>query len=300
MPDHIRNQNRNYVPVESPDYARNFRANEPWPPNQGQYAKCTGTINGSYPIYLIQEPRRTCSACFDPNQICQTQCMAGCPADSPACQPDVGIIGNGVCEGIDQPQPGTPEAELADHFTEADCCGDGICQPVEQGHPWLCPNDTAIRDCTINDDKNNLDPGTFNPPDAVETVELCDQVSDPALKAACRCCGGDAGSCSSAAGVLPQGGAGIWTSFGCVNTRPASIVKTVVIIGLYLSGGIILLVIVVAAFLLSTSRGDPKQVNQAKDLITSAITGVIIIIFSVAILRFIGTDILQLPGFGGS
>jgi hypothetical protein len=69
-------------------------------------------------------------------------------------------------------------------------------------------------------------------------------------------------------------------------------------IGLGVGGGICLLMTLAAGFMITTSQGDPKQFNEAKDMITSAIVGLLFIIFSVFILQFIGVTVLQIPGFG--
>jgi hypothetical protein len=45
------------------------------------------------------------------------------------------------------------------------------------------------------------------------------------------------------------------------------------------------------------SRGNPEQVQQAREQFTAAIVGLMFIIFSLVILQSIGFDILQLPGF---
>jgi hypothetical protein len=70
-------------------------------------------------------------------------------------------------------------------------------------------------------------------------------------------------------------------------------------IGLGLAGGIALLMIIAAGFLLTTSQNDPKKVTEAKELVTSAVIGLLFIVFSVTILQFIGVTILRIPGFGG-
>ena len=91
---------------------------------------------------------------------------------------------------------------------------------------------------------------------------------------------------------------GIWTAVGCIPSNPESIINTIIRIGLTLGGGIVLVMILVGAFMLSTSKGDPKKTQEAKELITSAIIGLLFIIFSITILQFIGASVIKIPGFG--
>ena len=71
-------------------------------------------------------------------------------------------------------------------------------------------------------------------------------------------------------------------------------------LGLTMGGGVALLMILGSGFILSTSAGDPKRTGEAKEMLVAAITGLIFVIFSVAILQFIGFSVLQIPGFGGN
>jgi len=48
-----------------------------------------------------------------------------------------------------------------------------------------------------------------------------------------------------------------------------------------------------------TSAGSPESIQAGKELITSALAGLIFIILSLFLLKLIGVDILQIPGFGG-
>lgn len=96
------------------------------------------------------------------------------------------------------------------------------------------------------------------------------------------------------------GGNATWTAVGCFSGEPSQIIGSLIKIGLNIGGGVALIMILVAGFMFTTSQGDPKKTNEAKELMTSAVIGLLFIIFSVTILQFIGVSILQIPGFGSS
>ena len=68
-------------------------------------------------------------------------------------------------------------------------------------------------------------------------------------------------------------------------------------LGLGIGGGVVLLMILAASFKLTTSKGDPKATEEAKEMITNAIGGLLFILFSVVLIRTIGRGLLQIPGF---
>lgn len=82
-----------------------------------------------------------------------------------------------------------------------------------------------------------------------------------------------------------------------IKTRPEEFVKAIIGILLSLSGGIAVLIIMFSGYHLMVSRGDPEKVQGAKETITSAIVGLLFIIFSIVILQVIGVDILKIPDF---
>ena len=64
-------------------------------------------------------------------------------------------------------------------------------------------------------------------------------------------------------------------------------------------GGLIaFLLMVFGGLQIIFSGGNPERVKAGKEIITAAIGGLLLIIFSVFILRIIGYDILAIPGFG--
>ena len=63
-------------------------------------------------------------------------------------------------------------------------------------------------------------------------------------------------------------------------------------------GGVIaFILIVIGGFQIILSSGSPERVKAGKEMITSAIAGLLLIIFAVFILKLIGADILKIPEF---
>lgn len=94
----------------------------------------------------------------------------------------------------------------------------------------------------------------------------------------------------------------IYTAIGCVPVLGANgqtdflsfVLKWAVGVG----GGIAFLLIIYGGFMVMSSSGNPERLKAGQELLTSAIAGLILLIFSVFILKFIGVDILGLNKFG--
>lgn len=96
-----------------------------------------------------------------------------------------------------------------------------------------------------------------------------------------------------------KGTQGLPTAIGCIPTDEINeFVAKILRLSISLGGGIAFLLMLWGAFRVMTSSGDPKSVQAGQELITSALAGLILIIFSVFLLQLIGVKILQLPGFG--
>lgn len=94
-------------------------------------------------------------------------------------------------------------------------------------------------------------------------------------------------------------GGGVWTGIGCVQGSINEFIgQTVFGMGIGLAGGFSLLCIIYAAFMMQSSQGNPEKLKKAQEMITSCIMGLMLIIFSVFILKLIGVNILKIPGFG--
>lgn len=91
----------------------------------------------------------------------------------------------------------------------------------------------------------------------------------------------------------------IRTPFGAISTDAGNFIKDLLRVLLSISGGIVLLLIIRSGYQLMTSQGNPEKITEAKDRITSAIIGLLFLIFSLVILEVIGVDIFNIPGFSG-
>lgn len=91
---------------------------------------------------------------------------------------------------------------------------------------------------------------------------------------------------------------GIWTGMGCLPLDIKTLINGFILTtGIGLGGGFALLCIIYAAFMMQSSQGNPEKLKKAQEMITSCIMGLMLIIFSVFIMRLIGVNILRIPGF---
>ncbi len=90
------------------------------------------------------------------------------------------------------------------------------------------------------------------------------------------------------------------TAIGCINVLGGQeeFLGDLLRWGVGVGGGIAFLLILYAGFMIMTSAGNPERLKAGQELLTSAISGLILLIFSIFILRFIGIDILGLGQFG--
>lgn len=97
-------------------------------------------------------------------------------------------------------------------------------------------------------------------------------------------CGSDGLSVNTAIGCIP---------FGNQNELIGFFLKW----GLGIGGGIAFILLLLGGFQIMTSRGDPNRLKAGQELLTSAIAGLLLLIFSLVILRIIGFDILKIQAF---
>ncbi len=92
-------------------------------------------------------------------------------------------------------------------------------------------------------------------------------------------------------------GIGVLTAIGCISGNVGKLTATFLRIGIGIAGGLAFLLIIFGGLRIILSSGHPEAMMEGREIVTSAIVGLLLIIFSVFLLRFISVDVLKLPGF---
>jgi len=125
---------------------------------------------------------------------------------------------------------------------------------------------------------------------------ICEQLGDSNDQSSCFKCfdpknyGSDANERSKSPGS--------WTALGCIPTDTAGFVKWLLGPFMGIAGGIAFLLILKGGYQIMFSQGNPESITDGRDTIVAAVSGLVVIILSVAILEIIGVEILNIPGFG--
>ena len=90
------------------------------------------------------------------------------------------------------------------------------------------------------------------------------------------------------------------TAIGCITVLDTSeeFLNDILAWAVGIGGGIAFILMVYAGFMIMTASGNPDRLKAGQELLTSAISGLILLVLSVFILKFVGIDILGLDKFG--
>ncbi|MEI7604481.1 MAG: pilin [bacterium] len=93
---------------------------------------------------------------------------------------------------------------------------------------------------------------------------------------------------------------GIPTGIGCLPSSMSGLITVLVRIASMTAGGIAVLIITISGIKIALNAGNPDEVRKAQKSISSAVTGMLVIIASVLLLNLVGVRILDLSSFGGN
>jgi len=88
----------------------------------------------------------------------------------------------------------------------------------------------------------------------------------------------------------------VMTAIGCIPVSIGGFISWIIPNLMGVVGGISFLIMVYGFIMIATSEGDPKKAQAAKETITAAITGLILSIFAIFLVRLIMLYVLRLPG----
>jgi len=86
------------------------------------------------------------------------------------------------------------------------------------------------------------------------------------------------------------------TAIGLINVSAEGFVNSLFRFVLVIAGFGAIIIIIYSGYVLATSQGNKEKIAAARETLTSAILGLLFIIFSIVILEIIGVDILRIPG----
>lgn len=136
----------------------------------------------------------------------------------------------------------------------------------------------------------------WNPPSEcyvpIEESIYCNQFPSTMCSSQSSTCVPDP-SCANPANPPPGRGDCLDTAIGCIDIRdPTGLVTSIMGLAIGIAGGIAFLLMIVGTIQALSSSGNPEKISAGQQMITSAIAGLLLIVFAVFILRVIGKDIL--------
>lgn len=139
----------------------------------------------------------------------------------------------------------------------------------------ICPD---IKRCyNFNDARADKDNNIWCPPDAPSPTPAPAPCAERDAKGACT-------SVTTSLYDTP------------IKTEAGEFIQVISLIVLSLAGGIAVLLLISAGYKILTSSGKPEAIQAGREQLTSAIVGLLFIIFSYVIFQFIVSDLLKIPG----
>lgn len=82
------------------------------------------------------------------------------------------------------------------------------------------------------------------------------------------------------------------TAIGCVPYQLSDFIDFLIKFGLGIGGGVALLMMIIGGYEILTNPAGPEEIQEGKKLITNAVIGLLLMLFSISILHIIGGGVL--------
>jgi hypothetical protein len=97
---------------------------------------------------------------------------------------------------------------------------------------------------------------------------------------------------------LQQGTGNTYTAIGCVPSTAGAVITVLLSVGIALGAFFALIFIIIGGFEIMTNSTNPDEIKEGQQKIVNAVLGLLLIIFSVVLLRILGVDVLGLSALG--
>ena len=95
----------------------------------------------------------------------------------------------------------------------------------------------------------------------------------------------------------PSGCKVVKTAIGDIPTDPLGFIMRIFSIVLSIAGVGAIIIIIFSGYRMMLSRGNPEAIKSAREALTSAVVGLVFIVFSLVLLSVIAGNVLKIPGF---
>lgn len=135
---------------------------------------------------------------------------------------------------------------------------------------------------------------SFKPPGAGSTSNYTPPPADPLNKKVCEYfLPGDLASFNKCNNCMKDGS--VWTSLGCIKAAdPYAFVGQIITWAVILGAGLATAIIGFQGLQIVMAGDDPKKVKASQEAITAAISGLLLIVFSIMLMNILGIKILNL------
>ncbi len=125
------------------------------------------------------------------------------------------------------------------------------------------------------------------------TTEIIESVSEDSFKGCGEMGEDEKAACIRCVGTKSNPTGAIWTELGCIDPSPAGIITRIFQIGIGIMGGVIIIRLIQISLLYL--KDDAQSLEEARDMLTSLVMGLILLVGGVVLLQFVGVNILGLP-----
>lgn len=274
------------------------------PSNCGPDSICQYVGGGASTCQYNAGVPQSCSSASEPNGNCCLPAGGSYFCAGNGVDPCVNDLTTGLntCQNNFGPcQPGDPDCTSCDELSPSSCDPySSSAFPCVEQNPTIgyrCAGSSfGCQPCfDFNADPNSpsYDPACDPPP--FSTIADCDPTGSGTCTIPVPHIGQEIFCDANGNPTADPSSGELYTAIGCIPVENQyEMVAFFLRLTIGVAGGFAFLLIVVSGFQIITSSGDPQRLEAGKELLTSAVAGLLLLVFGVFILRLIGVNIFSI------